>query len=55
MAIYRGLPRVFHAVDQVGRHLCQKNTYTEDGSIAMEFVTPPAWPTRLLRSGARSG
>ncbi|MPW18867.1 hypothetical protein GCT13_18680 [Paraburkholderia sp. CNPSo 3157] len=43
MAVYGGSPRIFHAEDQVGGLLCQKNTYTENRSMVMEFVT--ACPT----------
>ncbi|MEM5438046.1 hypothetical protein [Paraburkholderia diazotrophica] len=42
MAVCKGFPRSFHAVDQVGDYLCQKNTYMEGGSNTMEFVTAPA-------------
>ncbi|MEX3930324.1 hypothetical protein AB4Y32_00665 [Paraburkholderia phymatum] len=52
MAVHVGLPRIFYAVNQVGGHLCQKNSYTENGLAAMEFVT--ARPTRLPGGDARS-
>jgi hypothetical protein len=52
MAVHGGLPRIFHAGDRVGGRLCQKNSYTENGSVAMEFVT--ARPTVLPGGDARS-